>query len=124
MKTERVNKFTCDICKKEIEYTSDITTGYGTNKDGQKCCYACCAEADKQYMKENGKICLYLTKKDGHYFVGNWPDSLSFSVYHIRIGRHNIAGKRYDVWFNFDGKTWHGVTYGDNTQICYCKKCA
>ena len=122
----KVNKFTCDICKKEIEYTSDVTTGYGVNKDNQKVCYACCADQDKKDMLQNGKITLYLVtnQETGCYNVTNWANSLSFKVNNCRVGRHNIAGKRYDVWFTFNNQNWHGVTYGDNTQICHCKRIA
>ena len=35
----------------------------------------------------------------------------------------DIAGKRLDVWFyGPDGYIWHGVQYGDNTQIVHCKR--
>lgn len=60
--------------------------------------------------------------------VANWPDSLSFKVYHMRIGKHNMANCRYDVWFEILNpntkhlERWHGVTYGDQTQICHCKR--
>jgi hypothetical protein len=70
-------------------------------------------------MKDEGRITLYLTD-DGR--VTNWPNSLSFKG-HVSKGRHNIAGTRYDVWFTGpDGHRWHGTQYGDNTQICHCKR--
>lgn len=54
--------------------------------------------------------------------ASNWPHTLVFRA-HGQVGRHNIAGKRYDVWFNGpDGYEWHGVTYGDWTQLCHCKR--
>ena len=29
----------------------------------------------------------------------------------------------YDVWFiGPDGKEWHGVQYGDLTQVCHCRR--
>jgi hypothetical protein len=53
---------------------------------------------------------------------GYWPGTLKIRC-GVRTGRHNIAGKRYDVWFvGPDGKNWHGVTYGDNTQICRVRR--
>ena len=70
-------------------------------------------------MRNHGKIALYLTDEG----VTNWPASLVFPVRYRRIGRHNWAGKRYDVWFTGpDGKPWHGTQYGDNTQIIHCKR--
>lgn len=118
---------------------SDITRGYGTDSQGNRHCYACCAERDKQQMRDTGKICLYLTYESGanmrtdngcnrfafgRYFDGkltNWPGSLSIPC-RVRIGQHNIARTRYDVWFVFEGQEWHGVQYGENTQICHCRK--
>lgn len=60
--------------------------------------------------------------------VSNWPGSLKFEVYHMRIGSHNMANCRYDIWFEvLNPKTnqlekWHGTCYGDDTQICHCKR--
>ncbi len=102
---------------------SDFTTGYGTGTDGKTYCYSCCADRDRAQMRQDGRIALYLTNdKDAQATVSNWPGSLKLGVYHQRIGRHNMAGKRYDVWFTFETQPWHGVTYGDNTQICHCRR--
>ncbi len=101
---------------------SEITTGYGRDENGKTFCYACCAEGDKQYMREHGKITLYLVNRNGKYFVTNWPSSLEFKVTGFSKGFHNIARTRYDVWFTFEGQNWHGVQYGDMTQICHCKR--
>ena len=98
-----------------------ISTGYGVSPDNKKVCYACCAKADLQTMKETGKITLYLTKKDGVWIVSNWPGSLTFPC-HVHEGRHNIAGTRHDAWFNApDGRYW-GVRYGGNSDFCHCKR--
>ena len=119
-------------CGHEPSPHSEFTTGYGVNENSETFCYSCCAENDREYMKEHGKITLYLTINreivcnvgrkwfDGK--VGNWPDSLSFPC-RVKQGNHNIAGTRYDVWFNGpNGRVWHGVQYGDMTQLCYCKQ--
>jgi len=115
----------CARCNKTI-VTPDgsVGTGYGTNKDNKKICYSCCAELDKAEMRKSGRIALYLTTNEntGCYVVTNWPGTLSFHVDLRTTGRHNIAGKRYDVWFTFESQQWHGVTYGDNTEICHCKR--
>lgn len=101
-----------------------LTTGYGLDADGNKHCYACCAERDRKSMSETGRATLYLQHLANESFkVTNWPGSLTFLPFRARIGRHNIARKRYDVWFNdSEGHTWHGVTYGDDTQICHCRR--
>lgn len=127
--------FTCGRCGKERFTLADgVTTGYG-EIDGVKHCYDCCADVDREFMQEHGRIALYLTVKkcgphgtsrlpDRHVTgeVTNWPQTLIFKV-RGHIGCHNIARRRYDVWFTGpDGFKWHGVTYGDNTQICHCKR--
>lgn len=111
---------------------SEGGTGYGLfGKRNRKVCYACCGERDRKTMVTTGKAVLYLTHGGGEMTgvnvggsVSNWPGTLKFMC-SVRIGRHNIAGKRYDVWFTGpDGKQWHGVTYGGNTQLCRCKRVA
>src|SRR5512133_66509 len=104
-----------------LECGHAFTTGYGVKKvEGKeiRCCYECCAADDAQSMRETGRATLYLTgSSETGYRVTNWPNSLSFTVGHSKIGRHNIARTRRDVYFRGpDGKAWHGVTYGKNTQ--------
>lgn len=85
-------------------------------------CYACCAEDDKARMIETGRAMLYLTTTAPAH-VSNWPGSLSFPVPYISRGRHNMARVRYDVTFTGpDGRQWRGTQYGDNTQICHCRR--
>lgn len=120
-------EFTCDKCKQDKTFDSTFTTGYGKDKEGHKICYECCALQDEKDMNETGKATLYLSQKffncENHYVVSNWPSSLEFKVNHMRIGKHNIARKVYVVYFNDkQGNTWIGKTYGDNTQICHCKR--
>jgi hypothetical protein len=63
---------------------------------------------------------LYLNTKEKT--LSNWPGTFKIQLHYIRIGRHNMAGKRYDVWFDYAGNDFHGVTYGDFTQICHIKR--
>ena len=110
-----------------------MTTGYGTDKDGKRHCFACCAKRDKASMRETGKATLYLKRSDfllpvgGYHFTGegtvsNWPGTLEYPCT-IRRGCHNIAGTRYDCWFtDSDGHKWHGVQYGENTELCHCNR--
>ena len=117
---------------------------------GRKVCYECCAERDRKYMAKHGRNTLYLSKKyvevdgplghyahpvsgirmralpekDGRWFyweISNWPGTLRFDC-GVRKGRHNIARTRYDAWFLFGGFEWHGVQYGDDTQIIHCRR--
>lgn len=105
-------------CGHEPSEHESITTGYGVDQQGKKHCYTCCADADKKQMRDTGQITLYLSSGK----VTNWPGSLSIPVNNKRTGRHNWTGRRYDVWFYFEGKLWHGVQYGDMTQLCHCKQ--
>jgi|SRR3990167_5425836 len=105
-------------------------------------CYTCCAAGDKARMIETGRATLYLTfesgvddlytdscgarrKAFGRYIDGelsNWPGSLKLPC-RVHIGHHNIARVRYDVTFRgVDGRHWRGTQYGDNTQLCYCRR--
>jgi hypothetical protein len=109
---------TCIKCTQP--FTADgIGTGYGIDKDGNKVCYQCCAESDRAYMVDNGKITLYLTEKG----VTNWPGTLVFPVFGVpRKSRNNFGAKRLDAWFvGPDRHIWHAVNIGDN-EIARCKR--
>lgn len=70
-------------------------------------------------MVATGRATLYL---DGLNIL-DWPGRLRFRAARRSTGRHNIAGTRTDVWFvGPDGAAWHGVQYGQNTQIVHCKR--
>lgn len=115
----------CSRCGKEIVAPNDFTTGYGKDKDGNIFCFQCCGDMDAEQLaslKPGEKMMLYLTHNHGmDGCVSNWPGTLKIKC-HARTGRHNFAGVRYDVWFTFAGHDYHGVTYGDNTQICHVKR--
>lgn len=127
-------KVFCAVCGAECIPT-EYVSGYGEagektliGKPGDKLCFACCAEGDRRTMDQDGRITLYLTLQGepgsvwGSGKVSNWPGTLSFPCKGKR-GHHNIAGARYDVWFNdHQGNPWHGTQYGNNTQLCHCRK--
>lgn len=118
-----------------------LGTGYGITtehmverghvaKAGEMCCYECCGETDRADMIAEGKAVLYLTHdpiRDRSYpfadgKITNWPGTLSIQC-RVKRGYHNIARHRYDVWFvGPDDKQWHGVQFGDNTQIARCRR--
>lgn len=117
--------FRCSVCERSLFGTppGSITTGFGRNGSGHRVCYACCADADIAWMWDKGRIALYLVERNGIKHVTNGPGSLSFPVAESKRGRHNIGGTRTDVWFRGpDGFMWWGVNYGDDTQICHCKR--
>jgi hypothetical protein len=127
--------FVCGRCGEVLPVQTEGGTGYAyETENGPPVCYACCGEIDRARMIETGRAVLYLThnRASGNYSntfgqyvdgkVSNWPGTLNFPA-RVRIGRHNIAGRRYDVWFNGpDGYEWHGVQYGDNSQLTHSKR--
>ena len=119
--------FYCDRCHKNKDNTDKLTTGYGTTPDGKKHCYACCALDDIERMLKEKKTTLYLTHTGelssgyGDCTVANWPSSLRIQG-RYSVGRHNMAGKVYNVWFSYGLKNWYGRQFGDNTQILHCKQ--
>lgn len=123
------NTFTCHKCNQSKINHDTFTTGYARDDQNNKICFDCCADVDKEHMQKHGKITLYLTKDlpkgqvtHPENRITNWCNTLSIKPYFIRKGRHNIAKTRYDVWFRYEGQEWHGVQYGDDTQLCHCKR--
>lgn len=102
---------------------SGCTTGYGVTHDGFKRCFACCGDDDRKDMIETGKATLYLTRgADKSWKVTNWPGTASWPC-SVSKGEHNLAGVRYDVRFiGPDKRVWAGTQYGDETQICRCRR--
>lgn len=117
------HEFICSQCGETKSHDSDITTGYGVDKDGNKVCYSCCGLNDAKELETlpmGGKTIHYLDTKNK--VITNWPGSLKIPISHIREGRHNIAGKRFDTWFKYAGNQFHAVQYGTNTQIAHIKR--
>lgn len=105
-----------------VAKSDGMTPGYGIAPDGTKHCFACCAERDKAQMREKGRATLYWAKSADGWHVSNWPGTLKIKPRRVSHGRHNMARMRTDVWFTFEGQHWHGVTYGEWTQILHCRR--
>ena len=144
-----ISTFVCLDCQKTFTHDNGGcgSTGYAMrdrNDPESTVCFDCCAREDIAYMRKEGRISLYLivpdqrpfasgytgsspatsrTPSSGKWTLNNWPGTLSFQVKARSFGSHNWAGRRYDVWFcGPDGYVWHGVQYGDNTQLCHCRR--
>ena len=118
-----MDKKYCAECGKEI--VLDGFSGYGKTVDGKILCYDCCgkqAEEDFDSMPANEKTFLYLTSANGEMCVTDWTGRFRIPVHRYRKGRHNIARTRTDVWFQRNGKNYHGVNYGEFSQICHSKQ--
>lgn len=135
MKNEE--RFICDDCGEEKKVQHEGGTGYASlEEDGKEktICYECCGKRDAKQLETDNKVTLYLTHDTFIHGTGtvapmgsmrngkvsNWPGTLTIPC-RVRIGRHNMARFRYDVWFEFAGRKWHGVQVGDNTQLCHCR---
>src|SRR5690606_2163633 len=106
------------VCNSVIEPTNDkFTCGFGRDsKTNAIVCYTCCADRDRETMRKNGKIALYLTTdKDGKYQIVNFPSSLKLKVLNSSQGKHNIAGTVTTVWFKFENTNWIGKQYGNSS---------
>jgi hypothetical protein len=91
-------------------------------------CPECIGNIERKSMLGLGLIDLYLywkTTDSGKRIpshVGNWIDEgLRFDVKRWRIGKHNIAGQRVDVWFNCGGHVWWGWQVGYH-DLVYCRR--
>jgi hypothetical protein len=127
--TEKSAPVFCARCGKECKSTAlypngtPMFTGYGIMQDGSKHCYDCCALVDLENMNRDGKTTLYLVQEDGKkWYITNWPGSLRFGPLTVKKGGHNFGGVRYDTWFGYAGRIWHGYTIGDFTQVCHVKR--
>lgn len=120
--------FYCCQCKQHKPKQKSGGTGYAIKRNGHKVCYDCCGENDKKHllnMKLGDKWYLYLSKdEEGRHKLTNWPGTLTIPIAHVRTGNHNIARNRYDLWFTYGGGKFHGVQYGDMTQICHIRRIA
>lgn len=130
------NNAVCAYCGAEIapKKVGSMFANYGTDKNGQTVCFACCAEEDKRDMRANGKITLYLTGvvpkiRKGYvindaWAISNWPGSLKFDPIkqRVKVSQTNWGLDRYDTWFVFEGMIWHGVNIGSSSQLLHCKR--
>jgi hypothetical protein len=115
-----ITEFICSQCNEHKKHESEISTGYGKDKNDNKVCFACCGLNDAKSLNEllpKEKICFYYANN----LICNWPNTLSIKPYHVRYGRHNIARTRQDIYFYFNGRNFHAVQYGSNSQIAHIK---
>ena len=124
--THTARTFGCTDCGRIIPIQTSGGTGYGMDADGHRICYRCIGENERCDLISAKRATLYLTlpkgDPEGFGYVSNWPGSFRRRVLNVSTGRHNMAGKRYDVTFRHAGHTWRGTQYGDNTQIVHCRR--
>lgn len=131
----------CFDCGGKFVKHYDFDTGYGTDKDGHKVCFACCGKRDLkelENLKEGERVVQYLHVENAvnpykfrsgycnshwgeSYEIRNWPGTLKIKAYG-NIGYHNIAHIQRNVWFKIGDKKYHGVQYGGDSELCYIKR--
>jgi len=124
-----MNQKKCADCGKRLPKPPHTgPTGYAVvTATGKHICYACGAKRSMIELRASGHskilpLCLTISH-EVPIEVSNWPGTLRFKVLEFHRGRHNIAGTRIDVRFNGpDGHRWHGVQYGEWTQIVHCRR--
>lgn len=118
----------CHLCG-AVFVPTEHTTGYGEDTEGFRYCFKCCAFKDKDTMRRDGRIDLYLTGAligTDRPLVSNWPGTLQITPTRIKRSTMFAFGhrtQRQDVWFTFEGTKWHGVNRGDN-DIVRCRRLA
>lgn len=134
--------FLCSICQQSRPMISG--RGYRISAAGERVCFACSAELDRQRMMKQGRATLYLNLRFdtsrgrqkcsvtgrlrfpvsiSDSYVSDFTSTLRFPAKKIKITKHNLAGIQYYVWFTGpDGCEWVGVQVGDKTQICHCRR--
>jgi hypothetical protein len=124
----------CAICGKEINPADHYpSTGYGKDDSGRIICYEDCAEIERQYMRDQKRITLYLQKRItlylkyngfgvGCYGLFTWPGIEIARTADYKQSR-SYNGKLYlTVYFIFEGKRWYGRHYGDDSDLIHCKQ--
>ena len=118
-----MEKVFCADCGKECK-SDGFGTGYGIERStNKKICYDCCAKRDLEELNSleigKGRVIQYLNWRTNE--VTNWPGTMRFKVV-CKEGFHNIARVQRNVWFSYKGKRFHGVQYGNDSEICYIKR--
>ena len=118
-------QFHCHDCGQYKPFKMSGGTGYDRDNEGNMFCYECGAKRTKADLIKRGKGHLYLTHNNlsNTWTLTDWTGKLSIPLQMTpKKSFHNIARNRYDVWFYWEGQNWHGVQYGDSTQVCHIKR--
>lgn len=99
----------CHFCG-EVFRPEGCTTGYGTDGEGRRVCFACCGWSDAialvtgrarpvLYLVQDGRAC------GGHTLgmvVTNWPGTLKVKPERVRHGKAAVFGRVYPaLYFTF-----------------------
>jgi len=62
------------------------------------------------------------TEKFDLTFDRNKIKGLDVNILGKHISTHNLAGRRVDIWFEYDGKYYWGYQYGIWNTTLHCKR--
>ncbi len=118
------HRFVCVDCGEEKIHVDSLTTGYGIDKQGAQGLLLLLREADSADMSATGRAVLYLTEEGPEgAVVSNWPGLRSFGSVTSAWVLTTLPVGAVDVWFtDSDGREWHGINYGHNSQLCHCRR--
>lgn len=113
----------CDKCNQN-KFTQIISVG---NNKTENWCSECIAEDVRKRMRKNKSELLYIfCVNDGvtPTHVIDFACCLRIPITYFKVSDHNFAGKngRTDVWFNFEGRVWHGVHVGFMNTYVSCRE--
>lgn len=75
-----------------------------------------------------GKQIMYVEGMNGNgawypTHVTNGDGSERYKLYCYSVGKHNICGKRWDMWYRgSDGYIWHAVHMGYFNIVAHCRR--
>ncbi len=122
----KLYKFHCDYCKEDKEYISTTPTGF-IKYHNKTICFGCYTRIDIDNMRITGKGILRLHREDTlpseplRYTMRNLG-TLRLPVNRIITKNYVKHSTRRDIWFDLYDQIWHGVQYGDFTQLCHCRR--
>jgi hypothetical protein len=116
---DTIKKYKCELCNRD-DGVDDADVKYFYH-DSLMLCESCITDMDKSEMYDKSSIELYL---DGTVLT-NGSNTFSVIINDFKKSENKIFGVRYDIWFEFNGKSWHGVKMGNdyyNAVKCKVKK--
>jgi hypothetical protein len=116
-----IKKYKCELCNRD-DGIDDSVMLY-VYHDGLLCCESCITDIDDSKMFDAVSIDLYLDGK----VLSNGVNTLKIMIDSVKKSNNRMFGLRYDIWFKYAGKNWHGIKMGNdyfNVVKCKVKKVA
>jgi hypothetical protein len=112
---ETIRTYKCELCNRDDGIEDDIKYFY---HDDLMVCESCITDIDKSEITGASIMNLYL---DGSR-LSNGSNTFYVDIDIVKKSDNKMFGTRYDMWFKYDGKNWHGVKMGnDYFNVVKCK---